>query len=108
MFASLRRAFGADAEGLIQIRWNYAWCLSQDAESSIDDVLEAVGILEELFQTTQRIFGPTHPFTKTIEDNLDDAYYTFACLAAEASTASEEEESEEWESDASLESTTNN
>ena len=75
---------------------------------------EAVGILEELFQTTLRILGPTHPFTKTIEDNLDDAYYTFACLAAEAPTASEEEESEdedseeEEESEASFESTTNN
>ena len=90
-----RRAFGAEGEAFLQIRWNYAWCLSQDDESSRDEVREAVGILEELFQTTLRILGPAHPFTKTIEDNLDDAYYTFACVAAEASTASEEEESEE-------------
>ena len=109
-----RRAFGAEGEAFLQIRWNYAWCLSQDDESSRDDVREAVGILEELFQTTQRILGPTHPFTKRIEDNLDDAYYTSACLAAEAPTASEEEESEdedseeEEESEASFESTTNN
>ena len=104
-----RRAFDAEDEAFLQIRWNYAWCLSQDDESSRDEVREAVGILEELFQTTLRILGPAHPFTKTIEDNLDDAYYTFACVAAEASTASEEEVSEEEEeSDASLESTTNN
>ena len=72
--------------------------------------------IEELFQTTQRIFGPAHPLTKKIEDDLDDAYYTrnFAVVAAEASTASEEEESEdedseeEGESEASFESTTNN
>ena len=92
-----RRAFGAEADAFIQIRWNYAYCLSQDDESSRDDVLEAVGILEELFQTTLRIFGPAHPTTKQIEDDLDGAYYTrnFAVVAAEASTASEEEESEE-------------
>ena len=54
---------------------------------------EAVGILEELFQTTQRIFGPAHPLTKRIQNNLEDAQWTLA--AAEASTASEEEESEE-------------
>ena len=49
--------------------------------------------IEELFQTTLRILGPTHPFTKRIQDNLEDAQWTLA--AAEASTASEEEESEE-------------
>ena len=102
-----RRAFGADVEGLIQIRWNYAYCLSQDDESSTDDVLEAVGILEELSQTTLRILGPAHPLTKRIQNNLEDAQWTLA--AAEASTASEEEESEEEEeSDALFESTTNN
>ena len=68
---------------------------------------EAVGILEELFQTTLRMLGPTHHFTKRIQDNLEDAQWTLA--AAEASTASEEEESEEEEeSDASFESTSNN
>ena len=63
--------------------------------------------IEELFQTTQRIFGPAHPLTKKIEDDLDDAYYTrnFAVVAAEASTASEEEAEE---SEASFESSATN
>ena len=56
-------------------------------------MLEAVGILEELSQTTLRILGPAHPLTKRIQNNLEDAQWTLA--AAEASTASEEEESEE-------------
>ena len=73
-----------------------------------DDVLEAVWHLEELSQTTLRIFGPAHPLTKRIQDNLEDAQWTLA--AAEASTASEEEESEEEaeESEASFESSTTN
>ena len=54
--------------------WIYAHSLYRDGSATLDDLREAVAILEELEQTTRRVLGGAHPTTKQIvESDLRDA-----------------------------------
>ena len=68
-----RRTLGADHDTVIQLRWSYACCLCKDADASRDDAAEAVSLLEELSQTTQRIYGTSHPLATDIRTTLGRA-----------------------------------
>ena len=44
--------------------------LYRDAGASLDDVREAVTMLEETVRITRRVFGGAHPLTTGFEGNL--------------------------------------
>ena len=67
----MRRVLGAEHEIYIRLRMNYALSLRNADGASRDDVVEATTLLEELYLLNRRICGPTHPFTKHIQGNLE-------------------------------------
>ena len=62
-----QRAFGAEHDIVMRLRWSYGDVLHQDIGTSRDDVVEATTLLEELFSTARRIYGPAHPVTAGIQ-----------------------------------------
>ena len=48
--------------------WNVA--STEDADATLDDLREAVRLLEDLAPTARRVLGSAHPLTKGIEDEL--------------------------------------
>ena len=69
-----RRVLGENNETTIRMRWYCAVALCNDGSATLDDLREAVAILEELEQTTRRVLGGAHPTTKQIvEFDLRDA-----------------------------------
>ena len=59
--------------------WNYAKALRDDTGATLDDLREAVTMLEELERTARRVLGGAHPTMARIEQYLRDAR---AALAA--------------------------
>jgi hypothetical protein len=55
------------------MRWVYAMALYKDDSASLDDLREAVTMLEDTERTTRRVFGGAHPLTFSIEDELRNA-----------------------------------
>ena len=47
--------------------------LYKDDSASLDDLREAVTMLEDTERTTRRVFGGAHPLTFSIEDELRNA-----------------------------------
>ena len=52
------------------VRRAHALALYEDDASTLDDLREAVTILEDSVRITRRVFGGTHPLTTKIEDRL--------------------------------------
>ena len=74
MIPVARRVLGENNETTIRMRWYCAVALCNDGSATLDDLREAVAILEELEQTTRRVLGGAHPTTKQIvEFDLRDA-----------------------------------
>ena len=76
-----RRALGTEHENYIKLLWCYAATLSKCGESR-DDRAEAVTSFEELLKVSQRVFGPAHPFTNAIQQNLELAISKLAAFDA--------------------------
>ena len=57
----------------LRIRWVYAIALYQDPGATLDDLREAVTMLEDADRIARRVFGGTHPLTKGIEEELQEA-----------------------------------
>ena len=55
------------------MRWMYAAALSRDDNATLDDLREAVMMLEETTRTARRVLGGARPLTMGIEDTLRDA-----------------------------------
>ena len=55
------------------MRWIYAEALYKDGSATLDDLREAVTMLEETAQTARRVFGGAHPITANIELHLQGA-----------------------------------
>ena len=53
--------------------WPYARVLYEDDGATLDDLREAVTMLEEIEPTARRVLGGAHPYTTGIEDNLQHA-----------------------------------
>ena len=51
------------------LRWNYA-ALFMDTGATLNDVREAVTILEDIAGTSRRVIGGAHPLTEGIESHL--------------------------------------
>ena len=56
-----------------RVRWSYAAALCNDPSATLDDVREAVTMLEDLARIARRVFGDAHPFTGKLESVLRDA-----------------------------------
>ena len=57
----------------LQTRANYGAALYQDPTATLDDLHEAVTMLEETARTARRVLGSAHPLTAQFEDDLQDA-----------------------------------
>ena len=55
------------------MRRNYAITLVYAGGATLDDLREAVAMLEETAQTARRVLGGTHPITVDIKDDLQNA-----------------------------------
>ena len=69
----VRRVLGENDDLTLTMRWNYAMALYADPNATLDDVREAVTMLEETERTTRRVMGGAHPNTRRIERDLRDA-----------------------------------
>jgi len=52
------------------MRWNDARALAADPGSTLDDIREAMTMLEDLTRITRRVFGSAHPLVALCEDSL--------------------------------------
>jgi len=68
-----RRAFGEVDMLTLKLRWTYAVALYRDVNrATLDDLREAVAMLEELERTSRRVLGGAHPMVGAIETCLQD------------------------------------
>ena len=49
------------------MRWRYAESLRDDPAATLDDLREAVAMLEDAERIARRVFGGAHPTTMNIE-----------------------------------------
>ena len=71
-----RRVLGDCGEITLSMRMNYALALYRDKGAALDDLREAVTVLEESERTARRVLGGAHPVTEGIEDDLRNARAT--------------------------------
>ena len=69
----VERNFGPDCVATFTSRRNLARALYLDEEASLDDTRRAIEILEDLSPRAHRLLGPTDPFPRRIQENLDGA-----------------------------------
>ena len=55
------------------MRWTSAEALYRDRDATLDDLREAVTILEETERTARRVLGGAHPLTADMGKSLRDA-----------------------------------
>jgi len=65
-----RRVFGEGNEITLRMRWNYGQTVKQDPAATLDDLHEAVTMLEETRRIARRVLGGAHPFAAEIEKSL--------------------------------------
>ena len=70
MMPVARRVLDDDAEIALRMRAYYASSLYEDPGATLDDLREAVTMLEDTERTARRVFGGAHPLTKAIGNNL--------------------------------------
>uniref|UniRef100_A0A7S3ZXG6 Uncharacterized protein n=1 Tax=Pelagomonas calceolata TaxID=35677 RepID=A0A7S3ZXG6_9STRA len=63
---------GEDRELTLIMKLTYAKCLYKDDGATLDDLREAVAMLEELERTSRRVLGGAHPMVGAIETCLQD------------------------------------
>ena len=68
-----RRVLGDNDDLTLRMRAIYAEALCRDDGTTLDDIREAVAMLEDTARTTRRVFGSAHPLTTKIERNLRNA-----------------------------------
>ena len=56
-------AFGPNGEELLKMRYRYATTLFDDPARSVDDLTEALLILEDIAPRFRRVFGISHPLS---------------------------------------------
>ena len=65
-----RRVLGENVETTLRMRWYYATVLCKDGKDdsvTLDDLREAVELLEDTARTARRVLGGAHPITPSIE-----------------------------------------
>ena len=68
-----RRVLGESNKITLTMRKVYAKALYEDDGATLDDLREAVTMLEDLEQTARRVLGGAHPTTGGIEYHLRNA-----------------------------------
>ena len=68
-----RRVLGESDDITLRMRSIYAMSLYLDPASTLDDLREAVTMLEGIEPTARRVLGGAHPLIKGFEDELQDA-----------------------------------
>ena len=71
-----RRVLGDGHEVSLRLRWIYAQSLYTADGATLDDLREAVTMLEDTERTARRVFGGSNPLTKGIAALLQDARAT--------------------------------
>ena len=61
---------GEHDDTTFRMRWIYAEALYRDADAVLDDLHEAVTMLEDTDRIARRVLGGAHPVTVGIEDAL--------------------------------------
>ena len=62
-----RRVLGDSHETAFRTRLNYARVFYEDSSTTLDDVREAVTMLEDAGRTARRVLGGAHPLAAGIE-----------------------------------------
>ncbi len=65
-----RRVLGECGEHTLRMPWIYARALYHDPTATLDDLREAVTMLEDTASTARRVLGGAHPFISTIDPTL--------------------------------------
>ena len=73
MMPVARRVLGEGDITTLRMMWTSARALYKDPAATLDDLREAVTMLEETERIARRVLGGAHPLTSAIEDNLRDA-----------------------------------
>ena len=66
------RTLGDGHELSLRLRWTYAAALYADPSATLDDVREAVTMLEDAARISQRVLGGAHPTTEGLKVCLRD------------------------------------
>ena len=79
-----RRFRGKSDEHTLRLMWNCAIALYNDEGATLNDLREAVTMLQETERTAQRVLGGAHPLVARIEQSLRESQ---AALAGRPRTA---------------------
>jgi len=81
-----RRALGNSNEITLSMKYYHARALCEDPAATLDDLREAVEILESVAAVWKRVFGNAHPDTPRIQGLLAAARKALAANAAASSS----------------------
>ncbi len=70
MIPVARRLLGESDHLTLTMRWTYALTLYRTDGATLDDLREAVKMLEETKRIARRVLGGAHPLTKALERHL--------------------------------------
>ena len=73
MIPVARRVLRDNDTTTLKMRWCYARALYADPDATLDDIREAVTMLEDTARITRRVFGAAHPMTAGVETDVQDA-----------------------------------
>ena len=65
-----RRVLGENHEDTLLLRWSYAVALRRDDSATLEDLREAVTMLEDVERIARRVFGGAHPITGGMECDI--------------------------------------
>ena len=65
-----RRILGESNTTTLKMRWSYAETLYRDPGATLDDLREAVTMLEETERIARRVLGGAHPHVRSMEESL--------------------------------------
>ena len=68
-----RRVLGENNNLTLKMRWMYAQTIYRDNGTTLDDLREAVTMLEETERIARRVFGGAHPLAMQMEHDLKKA-----------------------------------
>ena len=68
-----RRVLGESHDLTLMMRRIYAIALYKDPSATLDDLREAVTMLEDTTRTARRVLGSAHPLTKATESDTQRA-----------------------------------
>ena len=68
-----RRVLGECNDSTLRMRWNYGRVLARDPGATLDDLREAVMMLEDTERTARRVLGGAHPHIPVVENHLRKA-----------------------------------